>query len=374
MDGEIKTVEVPEPVTTEEVQRPSVDAAKEAGWSAAEIESAKKRNMLVEEPETPEAKAKKESEEKVKAEATAKANEKPEEKRAAPRANGLPDFTLTPEQEEGFNKLFPPGSTPRGLYHRMKNERLQRQVIEAKAKELEDRLKALESKPVEKKVVLDEEGNEIDPDDKPLTLKQLRELQKQEAEEITKKQSEQQERAQRVTEAQEFQEEYAKSVIKEQGLPDYDDTVNKAKDVMQNLDALVPEKWKQARVISLWRDLQSKAANADKIGVEDDNAAFIAYEIGKFHPEYGKPAEKLPDGHQTIPKASGGLTPEQMKKVEQNTQRRPSSAAIPSGNGRRSVVPEDVSREDINRMNYEERSKFKRNHPEQYRKAVYENA
>jgi hypothetical protein len=122
----------------------------------------------------------------------------------------------------------------------------------------------------------------------------------------------------------------------------------------------------------LIRDLQVKAATADKIGVDEDNAAFIAYEIGKYHPDHGKKAEASQDGKQPLvnPKANGGLTPEQMERVAKNNQRKPSSASIPGGSGRRTVVAEDVTAEDLNRMNYEDRAKFKRNHPERYTSLV----
>lgn len=373
MSDEIKTVEVPEPVATEE-SRPTmtIEQAKENGWGAKEIESGLKRKMLAEEP-SPEDKAKQETEAKVKAEAEAKAKEAPiEKKEVKAPSNFLADMDkeLTPEQEKVFLEMFPPGTKPRAFYFRAKNERHSRQAAEARVRELEARLEEANKARVEKKSILDEEGNEIDPDDKPLTLKQLRELQKQEAEEYEKKQSEQKERAQRVTEAQQFQEEYAKAVIKEQGLPDYDDTVKKATELMTNLDAMIPDQRTKTRVVKLWRELQTMAANADKIGVEDDNAAFLAYEIGKYHPDYGKQAEKVPNGQTKDPKASGGLTPEQMKKVEQNTQRRSSSAAIPSGGGRRTVTAEEVTPEDLNRMSFTERAKFKQNHPEQYARLV----
>lgn len=368
MSDEIQTVEVSEPVVEEKVERPSVEQAKAAGWSATEIESAKKRNMLTDgELSTEEAKDKKEAGEKVKAEAILKANEKPEEKKdVKPQVNFLDemDRELTPEQEKVFLENFPPGTKPRAFYFRAKNERHRRQAVEARNRELEEQLK---NAPKVEKKVLDEEGNEIDPDDKPLTLKQLRELQEKERVEYEKKQSEQQERSQRVTEAQTFQEEYAKSIY-----PDFDDTVNKAKEVMQNLESLIPEKHKQIKAVKLFRELQTAAAQADKIGVDEYNAAMIAYEIGQLHPEYGKKAEIKPDGKQPLvdPKANGGLTPEQMKRAEANTQRRASSASIPGGNGKRTVVAEEVTHEELNRMNYEDRSRFKKNHPNEYAKLI----
>jgi hypothetical protein len=359
MEAEIKTVEVPEPEVKEEVQRPSVEEAMKAGWSEKEIESAKKRKMLVEpEEKTPET-----------VKETAKVEEKAEEKKPEekPKVNFLDemDRELTPEQEKAFLELFPPGTKPRAFYFRAKNERSARQAVEAKNRELADKIKALESRPVEKKPILDENGDEIDPDDKPMTLRQLRELREKEQAEYDEQLAKQRERADRVTEAQLFQEEYAGSV-----LPDFKETLDKAKEVLLNYKTMFPEKWKQKRVETLLTELREKAARADELEVDGDTGAFVSYEIGRLHPDYGKTAEKKPDGKQESPKASGGLTPEQLKRAEINTQRRGSSAGIPSGSGRRTVTAEEVTRDDLNRMNYEERSKFKKGHPGEYAKLV----
>jgi hypothetical protein len=372
MSEEIKTVEVSEPVVAEEVQRPSVDEAKAAGWSAKEIESAKKRNMLVEDPK-PEAVATKDVADKVAADAVAKAKETPEQE-AKPSVNFLDemDKELTPEQEKFFLQNFPPGTKTRAFYFRAKNERAGRQRAEAKAKELEDRLRALEAAPAAAKPVLDEDGNEIDPEDKPLTEKRLREIRLKEQEEFETKQREQQERTVRLTEAAQTQEQYAKTIY-----PDFEQVVKRAVDVMTGLNngtmdinQIVPEKWKQNKANLLWNQMTQAHMNADKFELEDYHAAFIAYELGQLlsSSTNGQRAEK--DGTSKDPKASGGLTPEQMKRAEINTQRRASSASIPGGNGKRTVTAEEVTPEDLNRMDYKERARFKENHPREYAKLV----
>jgi hypothetical protein len=173
-----------------------------------------------------------------------------------------------------------------------------------------------------------------------------------------------------VSEAIKTQEEYAKSLQ-----PDFDTTVKLSTDLIQHLDELVPDIKTQKRIIKRFQELQVAAANADKLGVDDENAADIAYELGKFHPDYGKSTNGQAsdiDGQPKRPdtKANGSLTPEQMKRVADNTQRRTSSASIPGGGGKRTISVEDVGLKELNDMNSEDRSKFKTNHPERYSKLM----
>lgn len=367
-----ETFEVVEPTVKAEVVTPTREELKEKGWSAKELESAEKRGMI-----TP-LKKKEEPKAEDKPEVKLESAEKPSESEPEPKPkSSLPDFTFkTPEQEKVFLDAFGTGTPQRAMYFRMKNERQARQAAEAerdkerKEREaLEVRIKALEAKPVDD---LNLEGEAVDPDDKPLTLKQWKELQRQQAEEAAKKQEELNKRASVVSEAQQTQEEYARSIY-----PDFDDTVKRAAEVMKNLDTLVPEKWKQAKAIKLIRDLQIAAANAEKIDLDEYHAAHIAYEIGQMHPDYGKPADKEEptngdasdkDGKSKDPKkANGGrLTPEQMKRIEENTQRRASSASVSGGGGSRTISAEDVDLTTLNKMGYSERQRFREKHPTEY--------
>jgi hypothetical protein len=345
-----------------EVKTQTKDELVSLGWSAKEIESAQKRGMIA----TPD--EKKETVEPEKKEVSEEPAKKPEDK---PKST-LPDFTFkTPEQEKVFLEAFGTGTPQRAMYFRMKNERQARQAIEKErdaarqeAEAFKVRIEALEAV-VGKNNDVDENGNVIDPEDKPLTLKQLRELQKAEAEALKKSSDEQSEQQTRVVEAQRTQEEYARSVFE-----DFDDTVTKAKEVMQNLETLVPEKWKQAKAVKLIRDLQYAAHHADKIDLDDYHAAYIAYEIGKLHPDFSQVngRESDQDGKSSDPKkANGGqLTPEQMKRLEENTQRRGSSASLPGGNGRRVVSGENVDAKTLNQMSYADRQRFREKYPERY--------
>jgi hypothetical protein len=369
------TVEIATPEASPvQKKAPTREELKESGWSEAELSSAEKHNMVSKpedkkEDKKPEPKAEEISnaEEKPKEEVAKdeKKDEKPEK-----RISSLPDFTINdPEKEKVFLDTFGTGTPQRAMYFRMKHERQLRQATESRNRELEARL--IEStKPKEKVIEKDEEGNDLDPDDKPMTLKAWKEMQRQENEERQKQDQELRAQGQVVKEAIKTQEEYARSLQ-----PDFDNTVKLSTDLIQNLDDLVPDIKTQKRIIKRFQELQVAAANADKLGLDDENAADIAYELGKFHPNYGKSTNGQQPGDNGNPKnpdtkANGSHTPEQMKRIADNTQRRMSSASIPGGGGKRTISVEDVGLKELNDMNSDERFKFKTNHPDRYSKLM----
>lgn len=354
------TVDIFAEPTPEVAAAPSRADMKEKGWSAKELDSAEKLGLIA-----PKAEAKKE-------EVAPKVEEKPA---AAPvpapvKNNGtLPDFTMTPEQEELFLKTFGPGAAPRAMYFRMKNERQARQKEAAEKQAVAAELAALKAQLARPQGVqqVDENGNVVDPENQPLTIKALKELQRAEAEEYERRNREQNDRAQIVANAQIEQEEYARSLYS-----DFDDTVNRAKEVMQNLETLVPEPWRQERVVELVHKLQTAAANADKIGLNQRNAALIAYEIGQMHPSHGQApssttASETKQTGSTDPK-DGSMTPEQMKRIEANTLRRGSSAAVSAGGGKRTISVEDVDLATLSKMDSKALMAFREKHPERYAK------
>ncbi len=359
----------PEAAQTTEKESPSREDLKSQGWSARELDAAEKRGMIKKkEKKEPEVKADAKAEP---AEETSKDEPKEEEKKSEKR-NYLPEFKeLTPEQEKLFNQLFPPGTPQRAFYYRAKNERGLRQASEAERDRLILRMQELEAQINEfrsgkHQPQIDENGQEIDPDDKPLTVKQLKELRRQEEEERQKQEAEYRQRGGAVAEALRTQEEYAKSVY-----PDYDETLKLAKEVMQNMDSIISNRWEQEKAVELIKALQVRAANADKFGIDDYNAALISYEIGKLHPNYGKStngprAETHTDGKQDPKNANGSVTPEQMKRIEQNTQRRVSSASIPGGGGSRTISVDEMTVKDVLKMSPEQRASFKTKHPEKF--------
>ncbi len=361
------TVEIAEPEIKVVNEVPTREDVKARGWSKAEIESAEKRGMI--------SKPKKEEEKDPTAvKVEEKPEQKPEEKvveavkveeNAVKRSpSGIPAYDLTEEQQKALEGILPPGNPMRGIYFRMKNERTARQRLEAELAKERAAREALEAKltaPQAAKAESDGEQTE-DPEDRPLTIRAVRELQAQDAKEAERRAREVNARASAVAEAQQAQEEYAREIY-----PDFDDTVTRAKEVIKNLDA-IPEPWKRAKAVKLFRDLQEAAARADSLGLDDYNGAIIAYEIGQLHPLHGKKADEQTNGNALRPeaKANGGLTPDKMKRIEENTLRRASSASVAGGGGRRAVSPEDVTLADINRMTSTQRLSFRDKHPDQY--------
>lgn len=341
---------------------PTVEEVKGKGWTAPEIEAAQKRGM-VQKPE--------EKKPEEKAVSTEKVEDKPSDVDVLVK-NGV---DLTADQEREFLKKHPAGTPDSAFYHRAKNERHTRQRAQkeleaeragraADKAAFEARLSALEKGKVEPEV--DADGNPVDPADKPLTEKRLKEIEKAREEEFQKQRREQGERAAVVLEAQKTQEDIARGRY-----TDFDDTVKRAAEVMQNIDTLIPEKWKQTKVAKLVRDLQVAAANADQFDPEGFTAADIAYEIGQLHPDYGKSnGDKPKETVKTDPKANGGLTPEQMKRIEDNNRRGASSASIPGGGAKRTIDVEDVGLAELNAMSFVERQKFRDKHPERYAKLL----
>lgn len=359
-----KTIEIEEPAAETPAVAPSADELKKEGWTADEIAAARKRGIL------------------PKDEAAEKSTDKPAEKTAAPPAKaaaaagdpaaepegeakpagGIPDMQLTPEKEAEFLKAFGPGTPQNGLYFRMKNERRARQKVEAELAALKAQLTA-KAAPAADPAAEDDE-------DAPVTKKMLQDWERQKEEERTRQLEEQQQRVQIVTAAQAEQEEYAKSVY-----PDWKDTAVLAVDLLKDLKNdgnMVPEKHRKAKLIQLVKELQLAAAQADAQGLDDRHAAFIAYEIGQLHPQYGKPkapagGEPRQDGpSKEIPKAPGAIKPETLKRIENNTQRRGSSAAVPAGSGKRTIDADEVTPEDFAGWDYKRRASFKAKFPEQY--------
>ena len=361
------TVEIAEPEVKVVNEIPTREDVKARGWSKDEIDSAEKRGMI--------AKAKKEEEkDPVAVKAEEKAEPKPEDKvveavkveenSGKRNPSGIPAYDLTEEQQKALEGILPPGNPMRGIYFRMKNERTARQRLEAELAKERAAREALEAKLTAPQVAKAEgDGNQTeDPEDRPLTIRAVRELQAQEAKEAERRAREVNDRASAVAEAQQAQEEYAREIY-----PDFDETVTRAKEVIKNLDA-IPEPWKRAKAVKLFRDLQEAAARADSLGLDDYNGAIIAYEIGQLHPLHGKKADEQTNGTALRPeaKANGGLTPDKMKRIEENALRRASSASVAGGGGRRAVSPDDVSLADLNRMTATQRLSFREKHPDQY--------
>ncbi|TXH47467.1 MAG: hypothetical protein E6Q97_27150 [Desulfurellales bacterium] len=355
------TVEVPESEVVSAPVVPTREDVKARGWTKAEIDSAEKLGIIAkqkkeEEKSEPKAEEKKaEVAEPVK-ESEAKAeDQKPVEK----RASGIPEWNPPPELEKKLVDILPPGDPMRGMYFRMKNERTARQNLQAQLEKERAARAELEAKlNTAKETTVSE--SEDDPEDRPLTIRAIKELQLKEREENMRREQEINARAAAVYEAQKAQEEYAKEIH-----PDFDVVVKQAMEIIKNPDT-IQEPWKRAKALKLHRELREAAANADSLGLDDYNGAMIAYEIGQLHPSYGQRAEQNGEVLKPEPKANGGHTPDQMKRIEENTLRRASSASVAGGGGRRVVSADDVTLADINKMDTRQRLNFREKHPDQY--------
>lgn len=358
---------------TAEPSKPTRDEAIAAGWSAEEADKAEKRGMLVKKEEP------KAEPEKVEAKTEAEPV-KAEEKQPERRRTGDHEFEMTPEQEEAFNKIFPAGTKPNSFFVGMKIERIKRQAAIREAEQLRQeretlkaKLEAFEKMGASRKseAIVDESGNEIDPDDRPLTMKQIREMQRQQQEEQEQQRKEIENRSRIASMAHEEQEEMARQIF-----PDFDDAMKLAAELAKGLDTIITDPMEVKFARKLMVEFQHAVANADKIGPNDLNAAELAYKIGRLHPMYGKKSatgQKADDGtpSEKDPKnGNGGLTPEQLKRLEANTQRRASSASIPGGHGKSSVLPEEVTTDQLNRMDHEQRKRFRDKYPDHYSKLL----
>lgn len=352
---------------------PTREQLRSEGWSAEEMDKAEKLGLLPKAEKKPQAAKGKPAAPQTTEKGEEPEPEKPEEKTEAakPQAKpqvGLPQFALSEEDEKRFTELFGPGTNVRGLFFRMKNERQARQALEERERQKDARIAELEAALKGKKPASPAEGEEgeegAEADDRPLTRKELEAIfQERAAKEEQQRQELRQKRA-KMLESAASQEEYAKSVY-----TDFEDTVKLAHDLIQNLDQLFPEKHQKAQVQSLVRDLQIAQARADQFELDDRHGPMIAYEIGRLHPKYGtaKPGPKTektdpPSG----PKANGGLKPETVRRMEEVTQRRQSSASVSNGGGKRAVIAEEVTAADLLKMDSKQLVEFRTAYPERY--------
>lgn len=366
MSEEKQTIEIVEPVKNQEKEVATIEHAEQNNWSEKEIKKAEELGLIKKEETKKKAVDNKVAEVKEEAKPEAKPEEKKEDK-----FKRVPSYDLTPEQEREFVRVFPTGSNVNGLYFGMKSQRARAQAAEMEKEkallemkyrdqqinDLKERLSKVE------KPVVDENGESVDPEDKPLTARQLRELQAKEAEERTKTQNAREEKAQKIHEAIKIQEDYTKSVYQ-----DFDDVVSLGADLIKNIDQL--EGPIRKKVFDLKKRIILAAQNADSLTDDDLTAAELGYELGMLHPDYksgnGQKADTNQNGSPAERK-NGSLTPEQVKRIEANTSRRGSSASVSGGGGRRVVSVEDITVEDavmMARNDPQAYEKFRKEHPE----------
>lgn len=370
----------PEPEPETEEARPTVEELKSRGWSEEEIQEAEKRGLTSKgekEEETSREDKKPEQPEQRQEKEDKGSDQKTDQK----KGQRPPSFDLTPEQESKFKEMFGEGTEPWAMYVGMKRNRRAAQ----EAKEERDKLllemkhrdsqiedlrqqmnSLLKGKPKDEEEEFEEE--------KPLTASQLKKLREEEEQEKQKSQREQQDRQAEIARAIQRQDDAMRDRF-----PDFDDTMKLAAEVIQNRQELFDDPIVLDEVEDMMAQIQMMAANATKFSPEKRNASYVAYKLGKLHPKHGKPnsGEKRADdvnGKNDPEQANGGLTPEQMERINKNATRRSSSASVSGGSSKRVVNPEDVTQDDLLHMSRHEPDKFRdfrAKHPKRYKEIVY---
>lgn len=361
MSEEAKGVEVLDaPVTVVEVKPTVAEAIEVGGLSPAEAEMAEKHNLVKTEG----------TEKKVELKVVkdeAKADDEPapatvEEMAADPKAQAA---VIDPVKEAELLKGF--DHKGKGLYWKMKSETLRRQAAETEREHTEIKLKASQerAKKLEEELKAEKEGkktsvkteskkdafgNDIeeevkDESDKPLTKKDLDDIEKSKQEKLdadAKVQEENNARAKVLVETLNSQEAAAKARY-----DDFDE-VCKLTDVItkniRTIETIIPDPKLANKARALAQLFFHATHNADKIKTGDYDAADIAYELGQLHPDY------KPNGAGKSSKADGGLNPEKAKKIEANLSKRGSSAALAAGGGKRFVPYEEITLEVLESM------------------------
>lgn len=342
-------LEVVDPANSEVEEKFTEDQLQEAGVSAAEIELAKKNNMIAE-PEK-----KKEGEEKA---GEQKPEDDPEAEKPKSEFENVGDREKTelmfekmlrdPEYEKKMLEGLKPGDRVHGTYFKMKAERQKRQTLEIQSEQERLKIKSQEKEIEKLRKQVEELGSkeELDEFGNPKPKKEIIEEESEEA----KQEKVKAENAQRneIVKAKlaEFE------VDAKSRYEDYDKAVELTADILQNIDKIFESTREKARISHKLTELLWATRNADKFKDGEYGPADMAYEIGRLHPDYKAPNA---DGDKNG-KQDSGLPAEKAARAIENSKKR-TSASISSGTSKRVVTYEDLTLEDAARMP-----------PDQYRK------
>lgn len=367
----------------------------EAGFSPEEIALAKENGMVID-PEKGKGKGEGEGGDAGKGkDEKPPADKKPPETKPGDKDKKLtlPEFTA--EQEAKLVEILGERPDVRAFYFRWKDEKRERQKLHderdhltvqtkaaaAKAAELEKRLgeamaevAALKVRgPAPKKTktaeeeILDGEGGEgeggeggakpkgdDDPENRPLTVKEFKELQRQQAEEARKEHEARLAAGQKRVEILNDMEEDAKVTY-----PDFDHVMTFTEDLLKHakdgkLADLYPDAAEQKRVKFELRQFLALVANADRITADDLSPSDFGYAIGKKHPKFA-PAG---DGGEKGGGEKKPLTPDQLKKMDANSQRR-SSGGVSGGGSKRAVSEDEITEEQAAKLSLSQWQKLK---------------
>lgn len=354
----------------QETVKPTMADLAQTDLSPAEVDLAQKNNLVsdpkkVEDP-------KKEEPAKVEPKKEEPAPE-PEKKPSQLALEAMDDPEKEAELIKDLNK------TETAFYLNQKKERLKRQAAqldrdyvatklkgaEERAARLEEENRALKAAPkpaVVKEPKLDVFGNPVkeeetpDDENKPVTKKDLQEIEKEKTEKEKKAadaEIDRRARGEMLTRVLNEQEVDAKARY-----ADFAPVMELAVKILKvapnpsEISEIFPNKREAARARKLCLDFFHATANADKFEEGDYNAADVAYELGKMHPEFGKS-----NGAAKSSEKNGAIEPEQAKKIAANASKRPSSAALPAGGGKRFVPYEEMNAEQLGALSQSEYAK-----------------
>jgi len=401
-----KDVEVPDAPKAEETAPPSLTDLASAGFAPGEIEMAKKHGIAKEEGKTDGDKGDSDgsdagegkdddgadddgkgvksgnSDEKGDPDGEKKEDKKPPktiDERYRILAEGRsPEAIMQEIQDKGIElspeqeQILIAGLTHNGrtLYWGQKKARLRAQKAEADAAErtteldkARARIAELEKRPVRKAEDSEEDplnlnGEEdqvIDPKKKLLTLEDLERF---EAEKAAKAEAEAKQRTGRKQVIQEALDD--QQIEARERYEDFDVALNHAGDILARATAgtlkdLYPDIRQQDRIIEKAKALLRAFSKADQFDSDQFNAADMAYELGKEHPEYGKKKPTANEAKRGETDVDGN--PEDVKRAVNNANRRGSSATL-NGGGSRRVTLEELTPEQARRLSDKEYRKL----------------
>lgn len=353
----------------------TVEDARKSGWSEEEIKMGEQHGVFKKEAKKSE-KTKEVIEDKK--DVVPQKEEEQKEIQKKPVKDGE-EFFLDADSEKKFREFFPKGHNVHGLYFHSKAQRSRAQAAEAER----DRIaKQLEEKEAQLKKLMESRENKIESEiniedeEKPLTKKELKEFllsmrdnQKKEEQENQRKISDYQSKLQN---SLKLQDDNARLQYE-----DYDDVVSLGKQLIERDSSgkflsetnitNIPD-FAKKKAIALIRSIENSLAQADKFGADDYNIADMSYDLGKIAQQFiqksnpsGQRAEK--NGLESE-RSNGGLTPEEVKRIEKNSSRRGSSASLSGAGGRRLVSVEDITADDLLKMDSKTFDSFQRKHPE----------
>jgi hypothetical protein len=270
---------------------------------------------------------------------------------------------LGPDQEKVLlASLTQNGKT---LYWSQKRERQKRQAAEKsleereqKIAEYEKKIKELETKKPSGEMDEDEDPlnldgakkDETDPKKKPLTEEDLDRREKERQDRESAEQERRMQRAQVLRETLDAQQEEARERYQ-----DFDDALRGVAGIIGaanegKLAELYPDPRQRTRIEREVHGLLTAWARADENEPGEYNAADMTYELGKKHPQFGKPTK--PSAHAKGDKrgeTDADGNPEAVRRAMENASRRGSSASL-SGGSRREIAVDELTEEQASKL------------------------